>query len=514
MTANAMFNSIRWTLQLWYAGILFLALLGVGAILYLSAQRNAYTEIDSELTAAARVFTGAAVNTGVPADRSSPVQLALAPQPPDANPSRVVSDIAPPMVDMSAPQLHGEHRAVPAWLANVPQDCLVRLGWDSSQQPYFIVWGSDGAMLRESSRSPQISRVSLVSYGIRSTASAMFENRGDVREIVASGPDGSTILIGRSIQRELAGLASLRLSLLIGGAMIMLVGVAGGFALTRRALSPIAAMSDAASAISASDLSRRIDEKHIKSELGPLAKTLNGTFDRLEAAFQRQAQFTADASHELRTPLAVIHSSSELALSRPRGSDEYREALESNLRASKRMNTLVESLLVLARADADALVLNYSTFDLRQAVDDCVDLLLPVAMKRKVMLEADSNETTVEADRVRILQLITNLLGNAIQYNREGGSVKIAVSREMECAVITVADTGIGIPLADQPRIFQRFFRVDKARSRESGGCGLGLAICQSIINAHGGSVSFSSVPDAGTTFIVRIPISKGKVEV
>jgi heavy metal sensor kinase len=291
----------------------------------------------------------------------------------------------------------------------------------------------------------------------------------------------------------------------------MFVGLAGGFALTLRALRPIGAMSDAARAISGSDLSTRIDEKKIKSELGPLARTLNGTFDRLEAAFQRQAQFTADASHELRTPLAVIHSSSELALSRPRGSEEYREALESNLRASKRMNTLVESLLVLARADADALVLTYSTFDLRQAVDDCVDLLLPVAARRKVTLEADGDAMTIEADRGRILQLITNLLGNAVQYNREGGSVKVAVARDDDDAVLTIADTGIGIPVVDQPRIFQRFFRVDKARSRESGGCGLGLAICQSILNAHAGSISFSSVPDVGTTFIVRIPIAQGK---
>jgi heavy metal sensor kinase len=509
-----MFNSIRWTLQLWYAGILFLALLGVGLVLYFSAERTAYTEIDTALQGAARVFTGAAINSASPApDRASSVQLALGPQPSDGNPSRVVSDVAPPMIDMSAPPSHGEHRAIPAWLANVPQDCLIRLGWDPSQRPYFIVWASDGVLLRQSSNGPQISRVSLVSLGAPTFSAPAFENRGDVREIVAPGPDGSTILIGRSIERELSGLASLRLSLLTGGGMIMFVGLAGGFALTRRALSPIRSMSDAAGAISGSDLSTRIDEKNIKSELGPLAKTLNNTFDRLEAAFQRQAQFTADASHELRTPLAVIHSSSELALSRQRGIEEYRDALESNLRASKRMNTLVESLLVLARADADALVLEYSDFDLRRAVDDCVDLLLPVAARLKVMLEAEGEATTLSADRGRILQLITNLVGNSIQYNREGGRVQISVARDRDHAIITVADSGIGIPLADQPRIFQRFFRLDKARSRESGGCGLGLAICQSIVEAHGGKISFSSVPDAGTTFVVRIPLSKGKAE-
>ena len=329
-------------------------------MLYLSAERTAYTEIDSELAAAARVFTGAALNSPAPApDRSSPVQLAMAAPTNEDTPSHLISEVTPRMIDLSAEAPQTGHHIVPVWLRNIPQDCLGRLGWDESQQPYFVVWSSDGSILRQSSKYPDFARVSLVSVGSGSPNSPRFEDRGDVREIIASGPDSSTILIGRSIRREQAGLASLRCSLLAGGSMIMIVGLAGGFAaLTRRALRPIAAISNAAQAISASDLSRRIERENIKSRASvtALARTRNGTFDRLEAAFQQQAQFTADASHELRTPLAVIHAGSEFALARACDrSAGYRDALESNLRASKRMNTLVESLLCPGLgADADA----------------------------------------------------------------------------------------------------------------------------------------------------------------
>ena len=355
-----MFNSIRWTLQLWHAGILFLALLSFGAVLYFSAQRTAYTEIDSQLAAAARVFTSAAANTTTP-DHSSPVQLTMAGSTADSNPAHIVTDVSPSMIDLSAQAAQPARHAMPAWLKNVPQDCLRSLGWDPSDQPYFVVWGSDGSVLRQTAQHPAIPHTAFVSLG-DTAADPQFRNRDDDREIIVTTPDRSTVLLGRSIHREQAGLANLRLSLLCGGSMIMLIGLLGGFALSQRVLRPIRLMSDAARSISGSDLSRRIDPGHIKSELGSLATTLNRTFDRLESAFHQQAQFTADASHELRTPLAVIRAGTELALNRQRSGEEYRDALESNLRASKRMHALVESLLVLARADSDALSLNYGRF--------------------------------------------------------------------------------------------------------------------------------------------------------
>jgi len=457
-----MFKSIRWTLQLWHAGILFLALGIFGTVLYLAAQRSAYTEIDNELAAAARVF--------------------------------------------AAPQ--AQSTAAVTWLKEIPADCLHRIGWDEADQPYFMIWLANGTVLRQSSGDVSIPPV----HAALSEPMA-FRQRADLREVIAAGPDGTTILVGRSIRRQLASLADLRWSLLCTGSLVLVVGMLGSIVLARRVLRPIAVISDTARSISASDLSRRIDTGEIKSELGSLAQTLNDTFDRLESAFHHQAQFTADASHELRTPLAVIHASSELALMRTRSPKEYRQTIESSLRAARRMQGLVESLLVLARADAHALELNYTRFDLRAAVDECAALLSPVATTRSIRIKADGAGVELEADRNRILQLMTNLIGNAIQYNRDGGSVTVLVARDRDQASLKVVDTGIGIATIDQPRVFERFFRADQARSRESGGCGLGLAICQSIASAHGGDISFSSVPGVGTAFMVRLPIGAPRSE-
>jgi two-component system OmpR family sensor kinase len=498
-----MLKSIRWTLQLWHAAILFLAVASLAAVLYYSASKNTYTEIDNELAGAARVFASLGIpGAHLPAAPATP-QLTMALRQADFT-AAAASD-SPAQPDVLATPL-----SPLAQLKQIPPDCLRRLGWDNSQQPYFVVWAPDGSVIRQSSGCPSTPAPLIANVStIPSPAAPQFRQRDDLREIVLPGPAGSTILVGRSIEREQAALSELRWSLAGAGGLVMAIGLLGGFALSQRVLRPIHHISQTAQAISASDLSLRIDGSDVKSELGSLARTLNETFDRLESAFHRQTQFTADASHELRTPLAIIHSGSELALARHRSPQEYRQTLESNLRASKRMNALVDSLLLLARADADALALEYARFDLLQAAEDCVALLAPIAKERKITLRTEGAPLEIEADRNRILRLMTNLIGNAIQYNRDGGSVKVAVVREGDCAAVRVSDTGAGIALADQPRIFERFYRADRSRSTRTGGCGLGLAICKSIASAHGGDISFTSAVDVGTTFIVRLPISR-----
>jgi two-component system OmpR family sensor kinase len=496
-----MLKSIRWTLQLWHAAILFMAVASLAAVLYWSAWKTTYTEIDSELAGAARVFASLGTpGAHLPGAVTTP-QLAMAAlRQTDFSTGAITDASAQP--DVLASPL--------AQLKQIPPDCLHRLGWDDSQQPYFIVWGSDGTVIRQSTGSPStaVPLVANVST-IVSPAGPQFRQRDDVREIVLPGPAGSTILVGRSIEREEAALTQLRWSLAGAGGLVMAIGLLGGFALSHRVLRPIRHISETARAISASDLSLRIDGSDVKSELGSLAHTLNDTFDRLESAFHRQTQFTADASHELRTPLAIIHSGSELALSRQRSPQEYRQTLESNLRASKRMSALVDSLLLLARADADALALEYCRFDLVQGAEDCIALLAPMAKERKITVQAEGTALEIEADRNRILRLMTNLIGNAIKYNRDGGSVKVAIVREGDWAAVKVTDTGAGIAPADQPRIFERFFRADQSRSTRTGGCGLGLAICKSIASAHGGDISFTSAVGVGSTFIARVPICR-----
>jgi heavy metal sensor kinase len=273
-----------------------------------------------------------------------------------------------------------------------------------------------------------------------------------------------------------------------------------------RILNPVAAISATASAISATNLSGRIDEGTVDRELAGLAGVLNAMFDRLEAAFERQARFTADASHELRTPLAILRGSAELALARPRSAAEYQETVAACLRAAERMTRLVEGLLTLARADAGKLDLQQEAVDLRAVVEEQVDLVAPLARGKGVSLTANLAPAKVRGDPLRLGQVVTNLLTNAVQYNRAGGAVAVRLRVAGAAVTLSVADTGCGIPAEDRPHVFERFYRVDKARSRASGGHGLGLAICRSVVEAHGGSIGFETEPGQGSTFWVHLP--------
>jgi signal transduction histidine kinase len=244
----------------------------------------------------------------------------------------------------------------------------------------------------------------------------------------------------------------------------------------------------------------------VDSELGHLGGILNDMFARLQTAFERQTQFTADASHELRTPLAIIHSHAELALARPRSEEEYRQAMEACLRAARRMRNLVDGLLTLARMDAGNLVVQPEPIDLGALVEEIASLLGPLAARTNVQVQVSAVPAPFRGDANQLGQVVANLLTNAIHYNRAGGAVTATVTTGPHEVVLSVADTGCGVPEEDRSHIFERFYRVDRARSREQGGCGLGLAICKSIVEAHGGSITFTSEVNAGTTFLVRLP--------
>jgi heavy metal sensor kinase len=316
----------------------------------------------------------------------------------------------------------------------------------------------------------------------------------------------TSILVGRSVRREMEQLRAFAWGIGGAGIIVLLVGLAGGWLVSGRILKPIQAISETASAISETNLSERIDTEAVDRELAELAEVLNETFTRLEAAFARQVRFTADASHELRTPLAIIRSQAELALARPRTVEHYRQAIESCLRACQRMTELVEELLMLARADAGKLDLESRPIDLKRVVNDVLVLMRPLADSKKVRIETDLKTAPLVGDAGRLGQVVTNLVSNAIQYNRPGGSVRIHLSTENGSTQLAVEDTGCGIPQEDRPHLFERFYRTDKARSRASGGHGLGLAISKSIVEAHGGTLEFQSEPGHGSKFTVRLP--------
>jgi heavy metal sensor kinase len=369
---------------------------------------------------------------------------------------------------------------------------------------YFGVWRADGSLLKAvglpDGAGPPDLPVGPRPFRPGRTA------HGPSRELVRPGPRNSRILVGQPLGREVADLWAFAGQLAAAGAVVLAVGLAGGWLISARILRPVASISATASAISATNLSERINPAGVDVELAELARVLNATFDRLEAAFERQARFTADASHELRTPLAILRTHAELALSRPRSAGEYRDTVETCLGAARRMTALVEGLLTLARADAGKLDLLHEPVDLRQVIDESVALFRPLAEGKGVSLAASLESANVTGDPVRLGQVAINLLSNAVQYNHPGGEVRVWLGVAGGEAVLSVTDTGCGVPEEDRPHLFERFYRVDKARSRASGGNGLGLAICRSIVEGHGGTIGFETEPGRGSTFWVRLP--------
>jgi heavy metal sensor kinase len=319
------------------------------------------------------------------------------------------------------------------------------------------------------------------------------------------------IQVARSERDLEAALRQLVLLMALAIPLTLLVAVAGGLFLAGRALDPIARITRAAARIGAEDLSRRLAFRG-DDELGRLAATFDGMLDRLERAFQRQRQFTADASHELRTPLALMTSQVEVALGRPRPAAEYRRVLASVHEDARRMTQLVAQLLTLARADAGEEITVREPLDLAELIVDLVAALEPLAEARGVSLRTGPIVSAVVAgDQTRLTQLLVNLVDNAVKYTASGGEVVVALASEFGAAVVRVDDTGVGIAPEHLPHIFERFYRTDKARGREDGSTGLGLAISQWIVHAHGGDIAVTSEPGRGTTVTVRLPLVAGE---
>lgn len=394
---------------------------------------------------------------------------------------------------------------LPALSLGLPEEFLQLFKGDPDSRLYFVVWDREGKVLQKSDSAVNVPFPGL-RVGEDKLPVRVVRVRDAHREVVHVSSWDTNVLVGRSMVKDLAAQHASGVLLALAGLAVLGAGLVGGWWSSSRAIRPIAAMTAAAESISAQRLSQRIDVRETDDELGQLATVLNRTFDRLQAAFEQQTRFTADASHELRTPLSVILAHTDLALSRPRSPEEYRATLETCRSASRRMKSLIEGLLTLARFDADAAGLQFTEFDLESLTNECIELIQPLAAERQVVIEATLCSTRMRGDRERLAQVITNLLSNAIRYNRDGGRVRVTVASENGMAVISVADTGIGISPDELPHIFERFYRVEKARSRTEGSSGLGLSISQTIVAAHGGTIVARSEPGIGTTMEVRLP--------
>ena len=291
--------------------------------------------------------------------------------------------------------------------------------------------------------------------------------------------------------------------------LLFLVAAGGGYWLSRRALSPVDAIVRTARDISGANLNSRLQKLDTGDELQRLSDTLNEMLARIETAFLRVTEFTADASHELRTPVSLIRTEAELALRRSRGETEYKESLRHILLEAERTTTLIEQLLAVARADSGRETLHMEPVDLRETLQGVALSWRQVADIRNLQFSAKIGEqdSFVMGDGAALRRVADILLDNAFKYTASPGSVELSLEQKVERLIITVQDSGVGIAEEDQSKIFERFYRVDKARSREQGGTGLGLAIAQWIVAQHRGSIRVESRLGHGSAFSVELPM-------
>ncbi|MGD0743657.1 MAG: ATP-binding protein [Verrucomicrobiota bacterium] len=492
------FKSIKWRLQLWYGLILVVVLAGFGFTAYQLERGRLLSRIDDELHRRLGILANAL-------HRPPPHR-------PDAGEPPLDRPLSGPMPD----DLPGRNQRPPTEFHLPPQAADLF----STNQPndfYFVIESRDGKEIAKAGNVPTHEVAARVGNdlvkanydrgpGLQEPKPPPAWTENGFREISDRIPSGETILVGHAIAPELKELHHTALNLFAIGGLILLVGLAGGWWLVSRAMGPIDEIGATAVKISAGDLSQRINVAEAESELGQLASVLNSTFARLAAAFAQQQQFTSDAAHELRTPVSVMLTQTQTALNRERGAAEYRETLEACQRAAQRMRKLIESLLELARLDAGQETLKRLRFDLSKTANDCVELVRPLANERGVNILSKLAPLEITGDSERLIQVVTNLLTNAIQYNHAGGEVRLKLESQSGMAVLTVADTGRGISIEDLPHVFKRFYRGDKSRTASDGNAGLGLAISKAIVEAHGGTIEVSSRLGVGTTFTIRLP--------
>jgi heavy metal sensor kinase len=294
--------------------------------------------------------------------------------------------------------------------------------------------------------------------------------------------------------------------------VVLVLASAGGYWLSGRALAPVDKITRAAEEINSNNLAKRLELPRSGDELQRLSQTLNRMLDRLEVSFNRITQFTADASHELRTPLALMRTTTEVSLRTSQTIADYREAQEEILVELEKTSSLIEKLMLLARADAGVETLQHTPVNLAECLrETCNDgRILAEAKQLKFAANIDGQDLVVEGDPHALHRLFLILIDNAVKYTPAGGSITLALMRSNGSAVAEFRDTGMGVSADDLPHIFERFYRADKARSREVGGVGLGLSIARWVAEAHRGSIEVQSTPGSGSVFRVRFPLLHG----
>ena len=473
-----MFNSVRIRLTLWYTAAMAVVLLVLAAATYLALQENVVRRADAQAIELANSFL-------------STVDAEMG----DAS--------KPDSMDDGIAAAISEHRFRDVVFAVFdPQGNLLGVseGYQQEDQPKRVSREEVARRLR-----PLLS--SADAYG-----SLRFEGRqyrSYLRPFSVDRQQASLVVL-QSLHPQNEFLETLAATFAIVIPLAILLSSLGGYLLARRSLSPVVAMSTQASRIGAENLHERLQAGNPRDELGHLAASFNELLDRLDRSFAEQRRFVADASHELRTPVAILCGEAEVTLGQTqRTEQEYRESLMILREEARRLKHIVEDLFTLARADAGQHPLALTDFYFDEVVGECAKNVRTLASAKDIVVSCEAQgELPIHADEALIRRMVVNLLDNAIKYTAPGGKVSLSCAADNGLYRLRIEDSGRGIPADLQSRIFERFFREDKARSRREsdGGAGLGLAIASWIASAHGGKIELTQSSAKGSVFTVFLP--------
>ncbi|MBA3413854.1 MAG: heavy metal sensor histidine kinase [Chloroflexia bacterium] len=457
---------VRWRLTLWFAAILAAILLAFGGLLYAGLRQRLDAGFDEQLLTQAAVTLAAvqirgdtpALNAASGGEQEGEYFLRLVDRE-----GRIVFDNG-------------------ATLGGVPQDpaAVATAFAGGTSLSSVVVRGDEEEDLR--------------------VATLPVRRNGD------EGPVVGALRVGLDRHDLDEVLNELLAALAVAAPLTLAAAAAAGYVLAGRALAPVAEITRLAASIGGDDLHARLGLNLPNDELGRLARTFDGMLGRIEDAFERQRRFTGDAAHELRTPLSLLRSQVDVALAQPRSGDEYREALAGLDADLRRLTGLVTTLLALARADTGRLPLEPEPFDLAETVAATVEQYASLAAEAGLELRAVTAPTPLVADEDLLVQVLVNLVENALAHTPAAGTVTIGCRREGRLACLWVEDTGIGIAAEHRVRVFDRFYRIDTGRTRAAGGTGLGLAICRAIAMAHGGTIGLTSRVGGGTRVELGLP--------
>jgi heavy metal sensor kinase len=462
-------RSLRFRITAWYAGLLAGTLIVFGASVYLGLERYLDWTLQRTLVAECRA-----------------ISIELLSQLPAKDTAWLATEIneayAPEVNGLFIRVVHLNRGAV--YLSGAPKD--------GTFDPWRIPFPTDKEM--------------------NGTRKLQFEsgNRLLINSMAVVTPDGSRFLVesGAPYHQIEVVLHGLLLTFAIYMPFVVSLAVAGGYWLMRRSLQPVDEITKRAEGITSTNLSERLPVIRSGDELERLSMSLNRMIERLDNAFEHINRFSADASHELRTPLTILQLELEGIAQNHRGDPALGDQIGSALEETHRMSRIVESLLTISRLDAGEVKMDKSRLDLGELAASTAGEMRLLAEEKSIGLRIHAGSGVhVMGDRVRLQQVIVNLIDNSIKYTQVGGTIEVRVGREGNSAVLEVSDDGPGIPAHALPQVFERFYRADKARSRASGGAGLGLSIVKAICAAHNGEVKVSSQEGRGSSFRVELPL-------